>query len=62
MGLRFGVYIFVFVSIFLIVMNPSQYFLILLIGLPTCTLGGLGFGFTMKYWMGRRGEKSSENI
>ena len=59
MGLKFGGFMFVFMSLFSIALNPSDYLSILLINIPVWILGGLAFGYTMKYWMGRRGQESA---
>jgi hypothetical protein len=57
MGLGFGAFMFVIMSLYNIAFEPSNYVEILLINLPLWILGGLAFGYGMKYWMGQKGEE-----
>lgn len=56
-GVKFGSFMFVFMAVFGLLQNPGDYLQILLIVLPATALGGLIFGLTMKFWMGRKGRK-----
>lgn len=60
MSLQFGGFMFVIMSLFQIIQDPSQYVQILLINFPTWIFGGFAFGYTMKYWMGRKGKNANK--
>jgi len=54
-GLLWGTFMFITMTLLMPVIIGTEYNLsIILINLPIWTIGGLAFGYTMKWWMGKR--------
>lgn len=60
-GLRFGGFMYVFMTLFFLILEPSEFSYVALISIPLWLCGGLAFGYIMKFWMGRRGEPEANS-
>lgn len=61
MGAQFGGTMFLLFCGFQILLNPSEYLRLLLINIPIWAIGGLTFGYVMKYWMNTKGQEASSS-
>ncbi|MCZ4694605.1 hypothetical protein DWB61_06085 [Ancylomarina euxinus] len=62
MGLVWGLFMYlIMVFIFPLMMQEQVTQKSMLIGIPIWLIGGLGFGFTMKIWMNRKGKIAHNN-
>lgn len=54
-GLVWGAFMFITMTLLMPLITGTEYDLtIILINLPIWTIGGVAFGYTMKWWMGKR--------
>ncbi|TRX58433.1 hypothetical protein FNH22_13895 [Fulvivirga sp. M361] len=59
MGLGWGVIMFIIMSLFMPVLNGTDHsWTAILINFPIWVVGGLCFGYVMKWWMGKRLKKA----
>lgn len=56
-GLEFGGFMYIFMSLYFIIINSQDIIPTLLIGIPVWALTGLLFAYIMKVWMGKKGGK-----
>ena len=55
MGLLWGTFMFIVMTLLMPLITGSEYNLtLILINLPIWAIGGLTFGYLMKWWMGKK--------